>query len=544
MIQFAIASGPQTIVLKSPLPTIMDPVVLDGTTQPGWTVSPIIALDGSAAGQEAAGLQILAGSSTVRGIALTRFGSTTLGAITLSEKGGNLIEGNFVGIDVAGSAAPGNRGPGILVRCSNNTIGGTARSARNVVSGNAGDGIRIQGAGNVVLGNYFGTDAAGARALGNGGDGISVSGGNTIGGPARGAGNVVSGNAGLGISAGPSEEIQGNRIGTDAAGSGRLGNGKGGVSGGKRIGGSDGTKPDGPCSGACNLISDNHGPGIAASAGSVIQGNFIGTDASGAAPLGNAPVGISIIEVSGVTVGGSNASARNLISGNDGPGIELASHAERVRILGNLIGTDATGKAALPNASGITLRDGALRNTIGGSPGTEGNTIAFNLGEGVGLEASAGTGNAILGNAIYANGGLGIDLGRDGVTPNREPETPAGPNELQNFPLLTSVTAYSVEGTLESAPRRTFTVQIFTNQACDRSGHGEGQSLIGMTTVDTDESGHSSFGVSLTASPGQGVTATATDSARNTSEFSPCVLPTGDEPMATTGDSPTVASGG
>jgi len=524
-IRFAIGSGPRTISLKSPLPPITDPVVLDGTKQPGWAGSPLIGLDGSAAGEEAPGLKITAGSSVVRGLALCRFRSTTQGALTLLEKGGNRIEGNFIGVDASGAAATGNRGPGILVRSSNNAIGGTLSAARNVVSGNEGGGIRIQGAGNIVRGNLVGTDPSGARAVPNGGDGISATGGNTIGGSGKGTGNVISGNAGFGVSAGPSEVIEGNRIGTDAAGANRLSNARGGVLGGGRIGGSEGTRPEGPCSGACNLISGNGGPGIVAAAESVVQGNFIGTDVAGAVPLGNAPAGISIRGVARVSIGGSGPSARNLISGNDGPGIEISANADRIQIHGNLIGTDAAGDAALGNGAGVVARDGAHGNAIGGEIVTDGNTIAFNAGPGVAIELSAGPGNAILSNTIYGNGALGIDLGNDGVTPNRGPARDPGRPATQDFPVLTKVTPYSVEGTLDGPPDTVFTLQFFANVACDPSGYGQGQKRIAGTTLSTGAAGHTSFGVSLTAPPDQFVTATATDSAGNTSEFSPCVLP-------------------
>jgi hypothetical protein len=523
-IVFAVGSGPVTIRLSSPLPPITDPVVLDGTKQPGWAGSPIVGLDGSGAGDEAAGLQIKAGSSTVQGLALVRFRSSSLAAIVLLEKGGNLVQGNYVGIDLGGGAAPGNRETGILVRCDRNRIGGTVGAARNLVSGNTGGGIRIQGSGNEVLGNFVGTDATGSRALPNGGDGIAASGGNTIGGSAPGARNLVSGNAGVGIAAGLSETIQGNFVGTDVSGRARLGNARGGITGGGRIGVAEGTRPSGPCSGGCNLVSGNGGPGIAPAAGAVLQGNFIGTDAAGAAPLSNAGPGVYVNAVSRVTIGGSSRSERNLISGNEGAGIEIAFEAEENTVRSNTVGADATEAAALPNSEGIRLRDGARRNRIGGQPGTEGNLIAFNIGPGVVLERSAGAGNAILGNSIHSNGALGIDLGRDGVTPNHSGPGEGGPNAFQNFPVLTSVTPYSVEGTLDSAPGETFTLQFFTNMACDPSGYGQGETRIAETTVTTDAGGHVSFGVSLTAPPGQGVAATATDASGNTSEFSPCIL--------------------
>ena len=528
-IAFGIGTGPVTIRLVSPLPVITDPAVIDGTKQPGWAGFPIVEIDGSAAGDEAAGLKITAGASTVRGLVLNRFRSASLAAIVLAEKGGNTVQGNFVGTDLSGSTARPNRGTGVLVRCDRNTIGGTTPAARNLISGNTGAGIRVQGAGNVLAGNFIGTDAAGERGLGNGGDGIVASGGNTIGGAAPGARNLVSGNGGLGISAGPSEAILGNFIGTDVSGAVRVGNVKGGISGGGRIGGTSGTRAAGPCAGACNLISGNGGAGVAPAAGSTVAGNFIGTDAAGTAALPNGGAGVFVNGVANVTIGGASESARNLISGNAGPGVEIAFDTEAANLTGNVIGADATGETPLPNADGVRLRDRARKSRIGADATSEGNLIAFNAGAGVVAEVSAGDGNAILGNSIHSNGALGIDLGGDGVTPNHGAQADAGPNGLQNFPVLETATPFSVEGTLDSTPRQTFTIEIFRNPACDPSGYGQGQNRIAVTTLSTDAAGHAEFGISLTAPPGEFATATATDAAGNTSEFSPCIPIAGEE---------------
>ncbi|HEY7114334.1 MAG TPA: hypothetical protein VIA45_15495 [Thermoanaerobaculia bacterium] len=526
-ILFAVGSGPVSIRLTSPLPAVTDPVVIDATKQPGWPGSPIVALDGAGAGDEAAGLRITAGSSAVRGLVLSRFRSAALAAIVLDERGGNVLQGNFVGTDLAGAASPGNRGTGILVRSDRNRIGGTSIPVRNVVSGNTGAGIRIEGAGNVVEGNRVGTDVTGARALGNGAEGIvsTGAGGNTIGGEAAGAGNVVSGNGDVGIAAGPADSVLGNIVGADAGGAVRLPNRKGGIRGGGRIGGTEGVRPEGPCSGACNLVSGNGGPGVSPGERAAVRGNFIGTDAAGTAALPNAGAGVLVSGVARATIGGPSSAAGNLISGNSGPGIEIAFDSEETAVSGNRIGVDATETAgALPNADGVRLRDGARKTAIGGTDfGTDGNHIAWNAGAGVLLEFSAGAGNAILSNSIHDNGALGIDSGGDGVTPNHGPE--AGARISVNFPVLTKVTPYSVEGTLDAAPHTGFTLQFFSNASCDPSGYGEGQTQIATWNVTTDAGGHADFGVSLTAPRDQGVAATATSAAAGTSEFSPCVMP-------------------
>jgi hypothetical protein len=519
---FALGSGPARIALSSPLPPITDPILLDGTSQPGFEAAPLIQIDGSGAGEDAVALRITAGASTVRGFVVSRFAPGALGAIVLEEKGGNVLERNFVGVDATGAAAAGNRGHGILVSTDGNTIGGAEAGAGNLVSGNAGDGIRITGSRNLVMANRIGTDAAGVRAIPNRGDGIASGGGNTIGSSVSGAGNLVSGNGGVGISAGPNDAILGNFVGTDESGRSALGNGRGGIRGGGKIGGSDRTSPTGACSGDCNLVSGNAGPGILPGDAALVQGNFVGTDAAGTAALANRAAGISIQKSVRVTVGGNSPAVRNLVSGNAGAGIELAFEAEGARILGNAIGVDAVGVERLGNAIGVLVRDGARRNQIGGDSATEGNRIAFNSGAGVEVQFSAGPGNTIRGNAIYENGGLGIDLGGDGVTED-PPGSAAGLGTFAAFPVLTRATPYSVEGTLDAAPSADYTIELFASPRCDPSGYGEGEAMIALTTFSTDPAGHAEFGVSLTAPPGQQITATTTDAAGNTSEFSSCI---------------------
>ena len=168
---------------------------------------------------------------------INRFG---FDAISLEGNGGNVVEGNFIGTDPAGTLARPNGQAGIRVSSSGNRIGGLTAAARNVISGNTFTGIAIQNptaTGNVVQGNYIGLTAAGTAALPNGGavGGIQIfngASGNTIGGAVAGAGNVVSGNTGSGISvngAANDNVIQGNFIGTDPTGATRIANGGIGV---------------------------------------------------------------------------------------------------------------------------------------------------------------------------------------------------------------------------------------------------------------------------------------------------------------------------
>src|SRR5262249_44577646 len=157
-------------------------------------------------------------------------------------------------------------------------------------------------------------------------------------------------------------------------------------------------------------------------------------------------------------VGGVVPGARNVISGN-GAGIEIGSLNSSLSqgnvIQGNYIGLNALGTGPLPNRLQGVLLASAMNNTIGGTQPEAANKIAFNAGAGVQVIVS--TGNAIRGNSIFSNGELGIDLslnGLTGVTANDATDADVGPNNLQNFPVLTSVlsTANSttVQGSLKS----------------------------------------------------------------------------------------------
>jgi len=261
--------------------------------------------------------------------------------------------------------------------------------------------------------------------------------------------------------------------------------------------------------------------------GNEISGNFIGTDVTGNSSFGNR-FGINIAGDNNV-IGGAIADSRNLISGNTEDGINLLFGASGNQILGNFIGTDITGAAALGNGDdGISILDD--NNLIGGSDA--GNTIAFNDDTGVAVQIEA-TGNAILDNSIFDNENLGIDLDgdggevdNDGVTPNDGEDEDTGGNNLQNYPILTAAirgTAdTSIEGTLNSTPNTDFTVQFFSNQELDPSGFGEGETFLGQTTVTTDAAGNVAFSetLSVVLTGTEFITATATEPNNNTSEFS------------------------
>jgi titin len=467
---------------------------------------------------------------------------------------GNLVQGNYIGTDVSGTADLGNTFSGVLIdRAGNNTIGGATAGARNVVSGHDQYGVFIAdelSTGNLVQGNYVGTDVNGTVALSNTLNGVIISGANnTIGGTTADARNVISGNGNgivISLTSATGNLVQGNYIGTDVSGVADLGNTLSGVS----IGNSANNTIGGTAAGARNVISGNnsHGIGISTGAtGNQVQGNYIGTDVNGTAAIGNNADGVIILATANNTIGGTAASARNVISGNNVNGIEIGgSGATGNLVQGNYIGTDVNSSAALGNSQhGILISFGARSNTIGGTASGAGNVIAFNGGAGVFVESSVSDGivstsNAILSNSIHSNPRLGIDLGVNGITANDACDPDIGANNLQNFPVLTSASTTSIEGTINSTANTTLTLQFFANTSCDSAGNGEGQTFIGSTTVTTDDNCNASFAFPSSLSPGQVITATATDPGNNTSEFSQClavIVPTADLSVTRT-DSP------
>lgn len=456
-------------------------------------------------------------------------------------KGGhqNVVQGNFIGTDITGTVALPNGtgagdGAGIYFKVScpdvdcfpaDNVIGGTAAGARNLISGNGGPGLFLPGARNRVEGNLIGTDITGTSAVPNLGDGISLGGVDGVV-----AMNVISGNRANGLSVrGLRHLFEGNFIGTNAAGTAVLPNRGTGIS--LEPGAMDATV-GGTSASARNVISGNSG-GIALRPGSArarIQGNYIGTDVTGSFALPNAGGGIGG-KVTGDcpdfcpmdhAIGGSAPGAGNLISGNGGSGIHL--QGERYVVEGNRIGTDAAGSAAIPNgADGIVVGPhGGVRSSL-----ILRNTVAHNAGAGVNFPTCCPTQYSgpltIRENAIFGNSGLGIDLGigGDGVTPNDPGDSDTGPNGLQNFPMLYMAMPAGqnvlVRGFVDSPNPSTITVELFGNDEADPSGHGEGERFVGTVTPNAN----GCFTILIDAAgAGRYVTATATDAAGNTSEFS------------------------
>jgi len=438
-----------------------------------------------------------------------------------------VIVGNYIGINAAGTSAIGNSGAGI--NCTGNSggstghvIGGTTSSARNIISGNASNGILIsQAPGTTVRGNYIGLNAAGTASLANGSSvttpavGISSSTGVIIGGTAAGAGNVISGNKGDGISvsSGSNPTIQGNYIGLAASGLTAIGNGRHGISLAVTVATSIGgnTLPAG------NYISGNttNGINITSTGAHSIAGNFIGLNISNTAvPNGNDGV---FINGATPTFGVNGAGNTNYICGNTKHGVEIA--ASSVNLINCSIGVNSAGTTIGNGINGVNITSGS-NNTIGSLTSGSGNVISGNIANGIVI--SGATGNRVSGNSIYNNGSLGIDLANNGVTANDAGDGDTGSNNLQNYPVITSVDVVGgntiITGTLNSTASTTFNIEFFKNTVIDPSGYGEGEIYLGTQSTSTDASGNATF-TFTTAGNFHLVSATATN-ANNTSEFS------------------------
>jgi uncharacterized repeat protein (TIGR01451 family) len=455
--------------------------------------------------------------------------------------GGNTIQGNYVGTNAQGTAVLGQTG--IYLSDGENQVGGTTVTQRNVISTQGQPGIFLDETGasdNTIEGNYIGLTADGTAALGNG-EGIRIErgNGNFIGGAIPEARNViVSGSNGIvlfGGGGGPAVErnkIIGNYIGTNAAGDAVLPAGGSGGSGVFVISGVD-NEIGGSDPGSGNVIAGfafgvRFLNDVLDNTGNLVQGNFIGTDATGTAALPGS-VGIALVAAGGAETTG-NTIADNVISGNTSHGI-IINGANGNLFQGNRIGVAADGTTALGNGGdGIQIVSGS-DNTIGGFTSGDGNTIANNgtTTSVSGIRVLAGTGNRILGNAIFDNGGLGIDLNGLGVTDNDDGDGDTGPNNLQNFPVLTTATIIgndaTIVGTFNSTAGRSFRVEFFASAAGDPSGNGEGEIFLGFADVMTDGSGNATINQPLSGLPasvvaGMFITATATDLTTNdTSEF-------------------------
>ena len=456
-----------------------------GNTKLGILVenSPSITVGGTAAGS----YNVISGNNA-GGVAF-------VGGLTTSGK----VEGNYIGTDATVSNAIGNSSFGIFVGDSsllglpdtgsakNVTIGGSAVASRNIISGNAGPGVWLAGAtstGNIVSGNYIGTNLAGNAAIPN--DlGILISNranSNIIGGTTSGTRNLISGNSGIGVRVIDSESInntiRGNWIGINAAGNQALSNGSYGIAVG--LGASATSILE-------NTVSGNLLGGIflgSSTSANTLKGNLIGTDPAVTKALGNGSVeiaafGISISGSTGNTIGGEAAADRNIIAGNYGNGLEITGNSSNNIVIGNSFGTNTSGTATLPNtANGIFMEGNNVNNNqIGGNNAAQGNLLFFNLLAGirlVGTTSGTAAGNSFNFNVFNGNGSLAIDTGETGPTKNDSQDVDGVPNA----PVI--ATAYiTAAGKLiiEGYSRPGKTIQFYTTSQFS-NGRGQGNKRL------------------------------------------------------------------
>ncbi len=398
--------APYRISPTGGLPTVNSwpGTIIDGTTQPGYSGTPLVHICGTGAPVWASGIYLNSDSNTVKGLIISGFGDS---GIFIDQGDSNVVEGCYV---------MSNRNYGVYVyNAGYNRIGGTNAAVRNVITRNP-EGITLEGAFRTLIqGNYIGLDAAGAPSSNSSyGIHLNFAPSNTIGGAVPGAGNVI----GCSMTAIYLQDtntcgtiIQGNRIGTDPSGSARRENDEYGI----QLADSRNTQIGGTNANARNVISGSGRNGIMSEAGAggghVIEGNYIGTDASGTFVISNAWSGMAL-SVPYCRVGGTNAASRNVVSGNGSDGIGLGGTNVRfARVFGNYVGTDVSGTVALGNGNrginGSGIRDSEIGKGVAGC----GNVVCGNASYGIGLNNGARD-NLIAGNRI------GVDASGTVALPN------------------------------------------------------------------------------------------------------------------------------
>jgi parallel beta-helix repeat protein len=482
----------------------------------------------------------------------------------------NRVRGNYIGVDPTGTWDWGNGTNGVSLwdGASGNIIGGTASGQRNVISGNDQNGLWLGGAGtdqNEVQGNYIGARADGLGQVFNGLSGVAIQNGareNRIGGTASGAGNLISGNADHGIyisDVGTSDnQVLGNIIGPNRLGTGVVGQGLHGVL--ITLGANNNQIGDGSVDGR-NLISANSLDGVrfegSDTSGNTVQGNYIGANMGGAAALPNGMHGVELADGAHDNLVGGNRllGQGNLLSGNANHGVVITANAHHNTVAGNLIGPDATGSYSLGNHpnGGMDIANGAHDNVIGGAVLGEGNLISGNQTDGLALFKSEGNDaadNLVQGNDIgltldgspMPNGGYGI-LNAEGATGTHIEANTIAFNEAYGILVagcegntITQNSIYNntlkgiemvddclpppeIEGvTIAATEIVTGTTAPNARVEFFSDDEDEGRVYEGYALADTG----GTFSFSKAGGfAGPNLTATSTDPAGNTSEFSP-----------------------
>jgi Astacin (Peptidase family M12A) len=413
------SNGVFTIHLTGQLPTLAsNAMVIDGSTQPGFTGKPLIIVDASQIIPEtftSDTLLIYSANNQIKNISLQGFNWNGV-TLLYADATNNTIAGCWIGLAATGTNAAPNAFQGILIAsgANRNIIGGTNTLARNVISGNAQYGIWMSDSnttGNVVLGNYLGTDASGSNAAPNGLSGVLIgnrANGNIIGSTNAAGRNLLSGNLQFGVFITDSNTanniILGNYIGTDVSGTKAIANGLTGL---KIVNGAHNNLIGGTVTGAGNVLSGNGEYGVAivndGTTGNLVQGNLIGLGAGGTNGVPNVFSGLLIDSgAQSNIIGGTVTGARNIISGNITAGVFLTGAGTSDNVVeGNYIGTDITGTNAIGNTiAGIYLPGGAQNNIIGGTIPAARNVISGNASYGVYLLDPSTSGNLVEGNYI------------------------------------------------------------------------------------------------------------------------------------------------
>ncbi|MFO0940978.1 MAG: LamG domain-containing protein [Pirellulales bacterium] len=469
-------------------------VYLDGTSQAGYAGSPVIEIDGSNVATSADGLYVNASDTVIRGLSITDWpfagiifngddnilqssyigvhadgtsggnasggvwlyvgsqniigtdsdqsndanegnlisGNTTAGIYIQDASERNVIAGNIIGLNPAGTAALGSQLYGVWLfnDAADDTLIGTDgngfsdQEERNVISGNTALGIRVDGADNTIIaGNLIGTNRAGTSMISSSQSGISLGAGtdhtrigtnadgtsdtlerNVI---VGGTGNLSGNNFGIALSgAGTTlNTVAGNYIGVGPDGSTAMPN-QTGIH--VELGASINLIGNGAVSEGRNIISGNVDFGIlidgVGTDSTIIDGNFIGTNAAGTAALANGE-GIKILgSASNTSIGTGTYDSRNVISGNTNAGIHLTNSGTNTYVGGNYIGVDILGSNSLANLDGIVIENGVTGAVIGGNDPSERNVISGNTNNGILVSGAGTTGNSILGNYIGVNG--------------------------------------------------------------------------------------------------------------------------------------------
>ncbi len=526
-IDHSVPSAPTVIEVNSALPGLM----VAGTTIQGPNMDDNSELVMDGMGGSYPGLEVRANNCAIKKLTIANFNG--FGISTWPPTGdpvtGLLITGNKIGNMVWPYIVDKPNLGGIkLWHTASSVIGGDTIADSNVIAGNTAYGIYLlDSAMNVVKGNYIGVKDDGITALPNStGVYVSNSTGNTIGGSTAGRRNVISGNTSNGIFIiGNENVVQGNYIGTDISGTMALANGNTGV----RIGNSgpvisSGNIVGGSGVGEGNVISGNAWAGVDVvnSDLTTIRGNTIGLNASQTAALPNY-FGITLGSSLNNFIGGTTAGAGNMIAGNTRQGIFVGENCVNTSIRANFIGVNSSGQALGNGMDGIVVQY-AMDTNIGGINDPYENTIAHNGGNGIAIESAYAK---VLGNKIYENSGLGIDVWRQldqkGVTPNDPDES----DNIQNFPIIKKVSFPSPGKVLISVEVPTLVdedldVFFFASDSCDPSGHGEGQVYLGYVP-DIAVGGLAEFVINLTLPDAfMFYTATAWGPSNGQSEFSAC----------------------